>query len=280
MKRILSIALAALMTAALMTSVSAVDQKGKNNDTVTAEVSGVSTEAPVIDGKIGKYEYSEIDYTADDMYYSGPTDARLKVTLGLGCKLYASYDADYMYVAVVLDTPEFIQEADPASNMWQQHCLQISAAKGNETEAATRTEIGISRNTKTNEQISNVWVDAYGTSVALEGGKDFMVVTENGVTTYEARIPAACFGVKSLKEGEQVRMNFCINAGSASDDRGVIEWASGCCSGKDATKHALVDLTEAIEIPVAAAPTADFASMTVIALAISAAAAIVISKKH
>ena len=62
MKRILTTALAILMIAALAIPSAAAEKIGANAAKVAVTVSGVSTETPKLDGKIGKYEYSEIKY--------------------------------------------------------------------------------------------------------------------------------------------------------------------------------------------------------------------------
>lgn len=282
MKRILTSALALLMVGALAIPFSAAEVVGSNSANVTATVSGISTEAPKLDGKIGKYEYSEIKYTKDDLRIMGAdTDAIGKTDV----KIYAAYDADTMYVAVVAETPNFVQTADPASNMWQMHALQVSCAKGDETTAATRSEYGFSRNTKTDKLIFNAWADEYKAAWAPDTtGKDFVVVTDGDYTTWEIAIPASSFGVDSFAKGDKVRMNLCLCLGTDANNTAQFEWSTGCGNGKNSTKFAVLTLGDAIEVPKAtttAAQTADAVSLTVAALAVSAATAfIVLKRKH
>lgn len=279
MKRILTSALALLMVGALAIPSAAAEVVGSNSANVTATVSGVSTEAPKLDGKIGKYEYSEIKYTKDDLRVMGEdTDALIKTDV----KIYASYSEEKFYFAVVAETPDFVQTSDPVSNMWQMHCLQLSCAKGDETTASTRSEYGFSRNSKTDDLLFNAWADEYKAAWAPDTtGKDFVVVTENGYTTWEIAIPAKSFGVDSFEKGEKVRLNMCLCLGTGSDNLAQFEWSTGCGSGKDATKYAVLTLGDAIEVPKAAAQTPDTISITVAALALSAATAFVaIKRKH
>ncbi len=282
MKRILTTALAILMIAALAIPSAAAEKIGANAAKVAVTVSGVSTETPKLDGKIGKYEYSEIKYTADDMRFSGAdVDSLAKRSV----KIYAAYSADKMYVAVVAETPDFVQTADTASNLWQQHCIQVSCAKGDESVAATRSEYGFARNSKTDKLMFNAWADAYKAawSPNLEG-KDFVVVTENGVTTYEIAIPAKSFGIDSFKKGEKVRMNLCLCVGKDSSNTAQIEWSTGCGNGKDATKFAVLTLGDAIVVPKTpdkSAQTFDGVSLAFVSLTMSAAVAYVsIKRKH
>ena len=283
MKRILTAALAILMVAALAIPSAAAEKVGANAAKVAVTVAGVSTETPKLDGKIGKYEYQEIKYTADDMRYSGAdTDALAKRDV----KLYASYSADTMYVAVVVESPDFVQTTETASNIWQQHCLQVSCAKGDEKTAANRSEYGFALNSKTGKLLFNAWADAYKAAWTPDlTGKDFIVVNENGYTTYEMAIPAKSFGIDSFKKGETVKLNLCICVGKDSSNTAQIEWSTGCGNGKDATKFATLTLGDAIVVPKTpvkdAAQTPDTISLAIAALAVSAATAfVVIKKKH
>lgn len=283
MKRILTAALAILMVAALAIPSAAAEKIGANAAKVAVTVPGISTEAPKLDGKIGKYEYQEIKYTADDIRYNGAdTDALAKRST----KLYAAYSADKMYVAVVVESPDFVQTAKESSVLWQQHCLQVSCAKGDEKTAANRSEYGFARNSSDNKLMFNAWADAYKAAWTPDlTGKDFIVVNENGFTTYEVAIPAKSFGIDSFKKGETVRLNFCICVGKDSNNTAQIEWSLGCGNGKDATKFATVTLGDAIVVPKTpvkdAAKTPDTISLAIAALAVSAATAfVVIKKKH
>ena len=273
MKRILTAALAILMVAALAIPSAAAEKVGANAAKVAVTVPGISTEAPKLDGKIGKYEYQEIKYTADDMRYNGAdTDALAKRST----KLYAAYSADKMYVAVVVESPDFVQTADAAGNLWQQHCLQVSCAKGDEKTAANRSEYGFALNSKTGKLMFNAWADAYKAAWTPDlTGKDFIVVNDNGYTTYEIAIPAKSFGIDSFKKGED------------SSNTAQIEWSTGCGNGKDANKFAVITLGDAIVVPKtpaktdSAAQTPDTFSLAAAALALSAATAfVVIKRKH
>ena len=285
MKRILTAVLATLMIAALAIPSAAAVQIGANADKIAVTVPGISTEAPKLDGKIGKYEYQEIKYTADDIRYSAAdVDALAKRNY----KLYAAYSSEKMYVAVVVDTPDYVQTATEAGNLWQQHCLQICCAKGDETTATKRSEYGFSRNSKTNELMFNAWADEYKAAWTPDlTGKDFVCVTDNGVTTIEVAIPAKSFGIDSFKKGKKVRMNVLMNVGTDANNIAQIEWSTGCGSGKDVNKYAVVTLGDAIVVPKAptgsgsAAQTPDNFSLAVAALALSAATAfVVIKRKH
>lgn len=288
MKRVLSFILAVLTVAVLAVPVFAADKVGAGADKITTTVPGISSVKPVLDGKISEYEYQEIKYTADQMRYSGPDDAYLAEIMKYNFKMYAAYDANNMYVAVVLDTPNYIQEKDAAS-MYLQYSCQVSVAKPDETVAANRSEYGFAKNSKTNALMFNAWADAYKLAYKPDlTGKDFTVVTDKNVTTYEMIIPAKAFGVDSLTKGNKVRMNICMNVGSDTTKRGQIEWSLGCGNGKDATKFAVVTLGDAIVVPqkpaatttTTSAKTADTAAIVVAAMTLSLSAAFILSKKN
>ena len=88
MKKILSLALGATLVASLAVSASAAAMNGANAKTVKAEVKAAA-ETPVMDGKIGEYEYAKIDLPEADLYYSESTK---KVPM----ELYLCYDKDYV----------------------------------------------------------------------------------------------------------------------------------------------------------------------------------------
>lgn len=286
MKKVLTLILVVLTLVSLAIPAFAVDALGDNSTTIKVTVPGISTVKPTLDGVISDYEYQEIKYTAADMRYNAPDDATLATFKALGFKMYAAYDTNTMYIAVVVESPDYIQEK-AASSMYLQWSCQVSAAKGDEATAANRSEYGFARNSSTNELMFNAWADAYKLAWAPDlTGKDFTVVTSKGYTTYEMAIPAKAFGVDSLSKGSQVRLNICVNVGSDTTKRGQIEWSQGCGGSKNATQFALVTLGDAIVVPAkpaatttTSASTADAASYAVAALALSLAVAFAVSKK-
>lgn len=281
MKRMISGAISlAVILSALVIPAFAAAKEGGNSKTVSTTISGVSSQTPVLDGKIGKYEYKEIAYTTDDLRISGTTDERLAKNLEIAksLKLYASYSKEKVYVAVVVNTPEYVQTLEPG-DMWQMHSLQVGAAKGDETTPTNRTELGFARRSDNDKLIYKLWTDAYNTGWNADTtGKDFVCVTANGVTTYELALPAKIFGVDSLNKGDKIRLNLCLNIATNSGDRGAVEWSQGTATGKNATFHALVTLGDAIKAPTAAAQTADPIS-AVIMITAAAAAVVVAGRK-
>ncbi len=134
-----------------------------------------------------------------------------------------------------------------------------------------------------------VVVDANYSSGYLSGytadttGKDFAIVSENGVTTYEVAMPAAAFGADSLKKGDKIRLDITIVLSEDSAKPAVIEWAQGCYVAKDVTKFATVTLGDKIEVkkeaPASAAQTPDMIGLCLAALAVSAGAAYAFGKR-
>jgi len=282
MKKFISLALAALtaVTLALPTSAANVEKLGSNSVATKATISGVSTVAQKLDGVITDYEYAEIKYTADDMRYMGADDAYVAEIQKYTFKMYAAYDANYMYIAVVCSTPNYKQDK-AASSMYLGWSLQFSGAKTSST-GTERFEYGFAKNDK-GEYLFNAWMDSFKFAWKPVGGTDYVVSTVKDVTTYEAKIPAKAWGVDSFKKGDAIKMNFCMNVGHDSAKRGQIEWSQGIGDGKDAAKMAVCTLGDAIVIPAkktTAAATADVVSYVVAAMAVSAAAVFAISKKR
>lgn len=285
MKKILSAALcAAMLTASLTVASSAawIIDNGSNIKNVTTTIAGVSKNKPVLDGKISKNEYKEIAYTDDDLRVAGIDQTQYDncQELAKSLKLYAAYSEDTMYVAVVINTPDYAQ-TESASNMWKMHSLQIGAARGDVTSASEHSEIGFARNSETDELMYVLWTDNLKSGWQADTtGKDFVCVTENGVTTYEIALPASVFGMDSFEKGDTVRLNFCLNIATAESARGTVEWSNGVAVDKDGTTYALVTLGDPIvvESTAAAAQTADPITLTVIA-SISAASMAVATKR-
>ena len=284
-----SLLTAALVTAALMLPVSANSiELGSNAEKVTTTISAVGDKKPVIDGKIEDGEYAPINFTKDDLMYLGYDDARLTEMKNTDVKLYASYDAENVYIGVVVSTPDFVQKATDGNAMWQNYCVQLCGAAADEADSGSRAELGYTRNSETGELLFANYSSGYLSGYTADTtGKDFAVVTENGVTTYEVAMPAAAFGADSLKEGGKIGLDIKM---VSSDDSApaVIEWAQGCYVAKDSTVFAKVTLGEPMKAPAAAsdevsddtsAATADTFSVCLAALAMSAAA-LVLGKKH
>ncbi|MCI6840780.1 MAG: hypothetical protein MR889_01465, partial [Clostridiales bacterium] len=244
----------------------------------------VGDKKPVIDGKIDDGEYAPISFSKDDLMYLGYDDARLAEMKDTDVKIYASYDAENVYIGVVVSTPDFVQTSVDGGNMWQNYCVQLCGATADESDSNSRSELAYSRNSETGDLLFMNWSSGYlGGYTADTTGKDFAVVTKNGVTTYEIAMPAAAFGADSLKEGGKIGLDITM---VFSDDNGpaVIEWAQGCYVAKDSTVFAKVTLGEPMKAPAAAsddtsAATADTFSVCLAALAMSAAA-LALRKKH
>ena len=280
-----SLITAALITAALMLPVSANSiELGSNAEKVTTTISAVGDKKPVIDGKIDDGEYAPISFSKDDLMYLGYDDARLAEMKDTDVKIYASYDAENVYIGVVVSTPDFVQTSVDGGNMWQNYCVQLCGAAADESDSNSRSELAYSRNSETGDLLFMNWSSGYLDGYTADTtGKDFAVVTKNGVTTYEIAMPAAAFGADSLKEGGKIGLDITM---VFSDDNGpaVIEWAQGCYVAKDSTVFAKVTLGEPIKAPAAAsddtsAATADTFSVCLAALAMSAAA-LALRKKH
>ncbi|NLE14056.1 MAG: hypothetical protein GX628_10335 [Clostridiales bacterium] len=288
MKKIFCMVLVILTVAVLTVPSFAAEVIGANSAKIAVTIKGISAEKPVIDGTVGEFEYEEIKYTeADCRYYSSSKDAFVDTIKKYTYKMYASYDAEYIYLAVIVDTPNYTQTKD-AGSIWQEYSLQVSCAKPDEATPANRSEYGFAKMSTDGKLVFNAWADAYNFKWAPDlTGKDFNVYTKNDVTTYEMRIPAGAFGIKAFNKGEKIRLNFCMNVGSdtvGDKERGQIEWSQGCGGSKDATKFAVLTLGDSIVIPVvettaaakpaAAKPAAGAAAQTADVLGYAAAAVI------
>lgn len=286
MKKALSVLLAALTASALMVPALAENSinLGSNAETVTATIAAVVDKTPTLDGKISEGEYQEIKYSKEDLMYLGYNDARLAEMEKRDVKLYAAYSSDTVYIGVVVDTPDFVQKSADGNGMWQYNCLQLCGAKTSETSATTRAELGYALSSDSGKLLFANYSSGYLSGYTADTtGKDFAIVSENGVTTYEVAMPAAAFGADSLNKGDKIRLDITIVLSEDGSKPAVIEWAQGCYVAKDVTKFATVTLGDKIEVkkeaPASAAQTPDMIGLCLAALAASAGAAYAFGKR-
>lgn len=286
MKKALSVLLAALTASALMMPAVAADsiKLGSNANTVTATIAAVGDNEPILDGKISEGEYVKIEYSKDDLMYLGYDDARLSEMEKRNVELYAAYSSDTVYIGVVVETPDFVQKSADGNGMWQYNCLQLCGAKTSETNATTRAELGYALSSDSGKLLFANYSSGYLSGYTADTtGKDFAIISENGVTTYEVAMPAAAFGADSLNKGDKIRLDITIVLSENGSKAAVIEWAQGCYVNKDVTKFATVTLGDKLEVkkeaPTAAAQTPDMIGICFMALAAAAGAAYAFGKK-
>ena len=273
MKKILSLALSALLVASLAVSASAAALAGANCKTAKAEVKAAA-ETPVQDGKIGEYEYAKIATPLADLNIS---DEKAK---DVGFELYLAYDKDYLYYALKTTHEKHKNENDKdMTTIWNSDGIQISGAKAKPASATDRGEIGYALSSTSGKVLYNTWSDALksGFKAAAE---DIKIVVDGQTAIYEGKVPAKFFGETSFEKGDSFRASFMVNT-LIGGTRYYIEWGTGVGSSKDANSHATITLGDAIELPKKAAPaTADATSVAILALAASLAAGYVVAKKH
>ena len=81
--------------------------------------------ANIVSGKLNGYMYTKYLEKAgvENNYILRYSGADVDALAKRSTKLYAAYSADKMYVAVVVESPDFVQTAKESSVLWQQHCL-------------------------------------------------------------------------------------------------------------------------------------------------------------
>ena len=278
MKKILSLVLGAALVASMAVSASAAAVSGANVTAKTVKATiKAAAETPVMDGKIGEYEYAKIDLPEADLYYSESTK---KVPM----ELYLCYDKDYVYYAIKTNHVTIKQENDAdMTQIWNSDNIQISVAKTDVTAAtkATRTEFGYALSSKTGNTLYATWADEMKTGFKAAASDIKIVVEKNGDAIYEGKFPAKAIGFSELKKGDSFKFMCMVNS-IIDGARQFVEYSTGCAGavGKDATAHATVTLGDAIELPKKAPETADATSVAVLALAASLAAGYVVAKKH
>jgi hypothetical protein len=273
MKKILSLALGATLVASLAVSASAAAMNGANAKTVKAEVKAAA-ETPVMDGKIGEYEYAKINTPVADLVIS---DEKAK---DVGFDLYLAYDKDYLYYAIKTTHEAHKNENDKdMTTIWNSDGIQVSGAKAKPASATDRGEIGYALSSTSGKVLYNTWADALKSGFKASAD-DVKIVIDGKTAIYEGKVPAKFFGEDALEKGDSFKASFMVNT-LIGGTRYYVEWGTGVGSTKDANAHATITLGDAIVLPKKEAPkTADATSVAVLALAASLAAGYVVAKKH
>jgi hypothetical protein len=210
-------------------------------------------EKPVIDGVLDEFGYAKIDVQPGDLSYAyndatAGADAAAK---GLDFQAYASYDADYLYLYISMDTKWYYNDLDNGDgNIWGQSAIQVNIANPGD-EGETRLEYGLGRNSVDGQQQFYTWAQhsEAAQEINLAAGSDFVVALDGSRLNYEVRTPVETFRTKKLAEGEKITiclvMAQCDKAEGEGGTGGYIhtQIASGCTgAGKHADYFATISL--------------------------------------
>ena len=206
---------------------------------------------PVIDGKLDAEAYKKIDTTINDfLVYGGDGDYDAWMSANLP-EAYISYDANNIYILLIGTAEKYYycdKDGDSSGDVWQQSCMQVSLGQNNKiASGGERLEIGMGRNHATGEQVNQVWSqgsDSYGKDdLELVTGKNAAVLLEGGKLSYEVAIPWTTFLPAAPKAGDVFGFNF-IYGWSDDGSRFGVEFANGCCVGKNADLFAQVTVVD------------------------------------
>ena len=280
MKKILAIAMTVIMVVSLAVSVSAFYQENTNvNPTYTINK---GYKAQVLDGVISEGEYSKVEIADGDLSYALANESDLEKVKNYPISLYMSYDADYVYFAATTTAEGFYTTAtkggDFSGTIWAEYAIQVQAATTAATSGDERLELGFGI-TNEGDSVTCTWNGSY----TAEDGS-FIVVKTDDTITYEGKIPVTAFGNEQLAEGSQFRFLMLWATGTAAGYEHT-QLANGCSGdpGKNVTGMATFTCGAALEEPVVEpdpAPVTADALLAVAALAVVAAGAVVIAKKH
>lgn len=276
MKKIIAIFLTALF---LIIPVMAGYEPGANvgdDGKIKFEFKGYA-DKPAIDGKFDEFGYSKLDIKPADLSFAfnDATADGLAAAQGLAFDVYASYDADYIYLFVSTDTKYYYNDMDLGSgDIWAQSAIQVNIANTNNT-ADERLEYGIGRNSVSGELQFFAWAQhpESAKDIELVAGTDFAVVIDGNRINYECRTPVETFSKKDtkLKAGDAIK--FCLVMAQCDKNEGEggtggylhTQVAAGCTGdpGKNVDYFATVTLAAPIEKPAAPAPVVEEAAPVV-----------------
>ena len=217
-----------------------------NEDIRTSVKKAAAT--PVIDGKLDAEAYAKIETAAGDFYYYTDSEYDAWLTSNVP-ELYMSYDATNLYVYIRGNGSQYYycdHESDDTGNIWNQSCIQISAATA-DAEGGDRLEIGLARNSTSGEQLSNIWAqgsDSNGKDdYEMVQGQNFFILIEDGKINYEVSIPWTTFLPAAPSAGGSFGFNFMFGISDDGNRQGF-EYSGGCNRSKAAELFAKITLLD------------------------------------
>lgn len=248
MKKILSLAAAALLTA---TAVIPAQAEHIFEEALGEVAFGVqkATAAWAADGVKTPGEYYDIEYQPAwiSTMTSGDTN---ETTAAIDVDLAMSWDETYFYTWISYTDPDgynFTAAGQP--DFWNGDIVQFSGADGDAAGDGMRLEVGFGKYSDSGELASVNWQDYLGSGFAASGSfpaEDCNIFVNGDVLTFEFRIPFEYFvTADAMTEGSQCRVSVCFNWTSADGGYATWQLASGISGGKDAGNHALVTLEAA-----------------------------------
>ncbi len=202
------------------------------NDGLDAKIDAAKT-APVLDGKIGAKEYGDVvwEIKPDNKLVSY---VQFEVNKYYAtAEVYMTYDADYFYLGVIVDSPYHYNILDQANagSMYDYECIQVNFGANaadsdyilenwdhqiNKTAANENqlNQYGFGVNDK-GETLYCTWMPQNGTTVdTCMAVRD----AEGQKTVYEAAIPWAILGSAdepfAPKKGDEIMVSISVNCGS------------------------------------------------------------------
>ena len=227
-----------------------------------------SAAAPVLDGNLD-WGYTKIPYTAGDVSYAWDDatigDAGEGIAKGLKFDIYATYDANNLYVFVKADDRYYFNEYDDGDgNAWQGSGIQVSVSN-KDASGDVRLEYGIWRLSTNGSMGAVVWAQNSEAKAEFTptANTNYVVRQDGGYLWYEAVMPVNTFLDKdAVAEGDVIAFNIVI-VQSNPDEPGYIhtQLASGCTgNGKTAENLARITLGGAMANPPAGFETAEAAA--------------------
>ena len=202
------------------------------NDGLDAKIDAAKT-APVLDGKVSSKEYGDViwEIEPDNKLVSY---VQFEVNNYYAtAKVYMTYDKDYFYLAVVVDSPYHynILSPDSCGGMYDYECIQVNfGCNASDSDyilenwdhvinatAATENQLnqyGFGVNDK-GETLYCTWMPNQGTTVdTCKVVRD----AENAQTIYEAAIPWSILGSADApfapEKGDEFQVSISVNCGS------------------------------------------------------------------
>jgi hypothetical protein len=206
----------------------------------------------VLDGKLdGDGAYTKIGYRSTELSFAWADDAHEAWAKELKFDIYASYDANNIYIFVVSEANHYFNEMDDGDGgAWEYSCIQVSLADVDDS-GGDRLEYGIWRKSNDGGLAAVVWAQHPDAKAEFtpEAGKNYAVVLDGGKLYYETVVPINTFlKYDKVAEDDQIRFNIVIGQAD-KDNKGHIhtQYSSGCTgNGKNSDYFAKITLGKPI----------------------------------
>ncbi len=253
MKRLFALLFAAVITVSSVLTASAATEMEQNAPSEINFSIQYKDAAAKMDGVVSNDEYYPLNLSSTyyNYYYDSTAPKTqlddMKAFVKDDMKVYASWNAGYMYFALTAKAPrsDYMCNPDPIVYLFQHWCLQV-AMSDLDVGTNDRTELGIGCNESTGKMLATHW--GTRTNASLKENEDYAVVwdRESEVVTYELRLKFSENLKTNVTNGSSFRFSFLLGRGNGTGaGTNQIQLGKGIAFEKEVYLYPIVTLAGA-----------------------------------